>query len=361
MAKDFFDAVYGCLISGAIGDALGAPVEGWHYADIRKKYGKVEEFMPQPPATERPGGATPGLITDDSTLRHYMCLAIVRKGGRITPDDYARVWLEDLNPERLFITERIVLEKLRLGMNPWETGRGQPLADAATMSISPIGIINAGNPAQAYQDAFNIALIHQDGAERDAAATMAAGFAATFTPGATVDGVLKTMDEHSTYEVRRLISMAMDLAYDSDTVDEFAEKFYATMLDRSFPVPPGQEWDKDRSPGPTSREVLPVVAAIFYLCKGDVNRCIVEGASFGRDCDTIASVVGGLAGALCGADAIRENWIEQCEGANEGFFVEVEGNPQANFRRMATRLVEAMESEKRAIRERLDMLSRITG
>ena len=46
MAKDFLDAVYGCLIGGAIGDAMGAPVENWHHADIKKEYGKVERFLP---------------------------------------------------------------------------------------------------------------------------------------------------------------------------------------------------------------------------------------------------------------------------------------------------------------------------
>jgi ADP-ribosylglycohydrolase len=356
VVKDFLDAVYGCLIGGAIGDAMGAPVENWHYADIRERYGKVREFV-----AHDHGAGLPGSVTDDSTLRHYMCLAIVRKGGRITPDDYARVWLEDLNPDRLFHTERIVLEKLRLGMSPWETGRGQLLADAAIMSIAPVGIINAGNPAQAYQDAFNVASIHQDGLERDAAATAAAGFAAAFAPGASVESVLKAIEEHCTQELKRLVSMAMDLVSSAGSVDRFVERFYATMLDWSFPLPPSEEWEKERSPSPTSREVLPVAVGIFYLCEGEPNRCIVEGASFGRDADTVASVVGGLAGALRGADAIREDWIEQCERANEEFFAEVEGDRQANFRRMATRLVEAMESEKRAIGERLETLSRITG
>jgi ADP-ribosylglycohydrolase len=355
VAKDFFDAVYGCLIGGAIGDAMGAPVENWHYADIRERYGRVREFVPHDH-----GAGLPGSVTDDSTLRHYMCLAIVRKGGRITPNDYARVWLEDMNPDRLFYTERIVLEKLRLGMSPWETGRGQLLADAAIMSIAPVGLINAGDPAQAYQDAFNVASIHQDGIERDAAATAAAGFAAAFAPGATVESVLRVMEELSTQEVGRLVSIAMDLARHATSVDGFVERFYATMLDMSFPVPPGEEWEKNRSPAPTSREVLPAVVGIFHLCEGDANRCIVEGASFGRDADTIASVVGGLGGALGGAGAIREDWIEQCESANEEFFTEVEGDEQANFLRMAGRLVEATESEKRAIRERLDTLSRIT-
>jgi ADP-ribosylglycohydrolase len=179
MSDSLFDKVYGCLIGGAIGDAMGAPAEDWHYTDIRPTFGRISTFLPQP-ARSRDGA--PGQITDDTTLRHYMCLAIIRKGGRITPDDYAKVWLSDLNPLRLFFTERIVVEKLKLGMNPWETGRGQPLADAAIMAVAPIGIINAGNPAQAFQDGFNVSSIHQDGIERDAAAATAAGFAAAFTP-----------------------------------------------------------------------------------------------------------------------------------------------------------------------------------
>jgi ADP-ribosylglycohydrolase len=148
MSDALLDKVYGCLIGGAIGDAMGAAAEDWHYTDIRSHFGRITTFLPQP-ARSRDGA--PGQITDDTTLRHYMCLAIIRKGGRITPDDYAKVWLSDLIPARLFFTERIVVEKLKLGMNPWETGRGQPRADAAIMAVAPIGIINAGNPAQRFR------------------------------------------------------------------------------------------------------------------------------------------------------------------------------------------------------------------
>src|SRR5215210_3597553 len=158
---------------------MGAPVENWHYTDIRRRHGRITEFLPQP-ARARDGA--PGQLTDDSTLRHYLCIAIAEKPGRVTPEDYARVWLERLNPDRLFATERIVLEKLRLGMSPWETGRGQLPADAAIMSIAPVGLINAGDPAQAYQDAFLVGGIHQDGIERDAAATLAAATAIAVVP-----------------------------------------------------------------------------------------------------------------------------------------------------------------------------------
>ena len=46
MAKDLLDAVYGSLITKAIGDALGAPVEGWYWTEIREKYGHITELMP---------------------------------------------------------------------------------------------------------------------------------------------------------------------------------------------------------------------------------------------------------------------------------------------------------------------------
>lgn len=60
MADDIADGVYGCLMGGAIGDALGAPVEGWHVDDVRCTYGKIDRFLPQGAAAERAGGGEPG-------------------------------------------------------------------------------------------------------------------------------------------------------------------------------------------------------------------------------------------------------------------------------------------------------------
>jgi ADP-ribosylglycohydrolase len=358
MAARLFDKVFGCLIGGAIGDAMGAPAEDWHYADIRPHFGRIGTFLPQP-ARSRDGA--PGQITDDTTLRHYLCLAIVRKGGRITPDDYAAVWLSDLNPMRLFFTERIVVEKLKLGMSPWETGRGQPLADAAIMAVAPVGIINAGNPGQAYQDAFNLSSIHQDGLERDAAATAAAGFAAAFLPGATPGLILDTMLEHGTFDTRRLVTIGRELAAETGEIDLFTERFYLRFLDRSFPRPPGWAWDKDRTVSPTSREVLPIVCGLFELCGGEPEACISAGASFGRDADTIATVLGGLSGALFGASAIPKEWIDASEAANLDFFREVSPENPASFRSTAAALVEALGSERARTAERLVQLDRLLG
>jgi len=377
MAMDILDAVYGCLIGGAIGDALGAPVEGLYYTRIRAEYSKVDRLLASPIGNTGAtyGGSTgdrfreaydgppcaPGAVTDDTALAHYICLAIVRKGGRITPDDLGRIWADELNPNRFWVNERIIRRKLRAGMNPWDAGRGAIPAGCATMGIAPIGIINAGNPAQAYQDGFNIASVNQEGFNRDAAATLAAGVASAFAHGASVAGVLEAMTRHSSDLVGRAIRLTMDLAGASQDVDDFAARFYERMLDWTWPWPPGEAWDKDNFFSGSSLEIVPAAMAILNLCRGDVNQCLIEGASFGRDCDTIARAAGCLAGALEGASAIRQDWIETVERANQDFFEELEGDPEANFYAMAGRLVEALRAEQRAARQRAKTLDMILG
>jgi len=365
MAQDLLDAVYGCIIGGAIGDALGAPVEGMYWTEIREKYGRVNELLPSAKGNTglNYGGLrlTPqaGWFSDDTTMRHYLALTIVRKRGRVTPDDLRDVLVEKLNPDRVWVNERALMWKLKAGVDPWESGRGMVPAGCATMMIAPVGIINAGNPAQAYQDGWNIASINQEGHNRDGAATMAAGVAAAFLPGATVENVLETMTRYSSYYIRRGIELTMDLARTSSSIDEFAEKYYARMLDWSWPIPPGHQWNKNRFFSGNSIELIPITMAILYLCGGDVNQSMIEAASFGRDCDTTASMAGSIAGALHGAGAIRQDWIETVERANQDFFQEVEGNPQTNFFSIAQRLVEALQVERQAAQDRLVMLDRI--
>lgn len=366
MAKDILDAVYGCLIGGAVGDSLGAPVEGWYWTEVREKYagGRITELEP---GTRGNTGSTygqqgmtspPGCFTDDTTMRQYMCLAIVRKGGRITPDDFAQVLLEKLNLKRVWLNEHIMLTKLHIGMNPWDAGKGNPPTGCASMCIAPMGIVNAGNPAQAYQDAFNIAFINQDNENRDSAATIAAGVAAAFLPGATVESVIDTMMQYSSFVVKRSLILGMDLAYSSASMDEFAQKFYDTMLDWTWPHPPqSRAWNKDRYFSGNSLEIVPIVAGVLHLTGGDVNQGMIEAASMGRDCDTTAAIVGNIAGVLQGASAIRQDWVETVEQANTDFYEEMEGDSNANFYSMAQRMVTVLRQEQQAAERRTAQLA----
>ncbi|MEM6431156.1 MAG: ADP-ribosylglycohydrolase family protein [Deinococcota bacterium] len=367
MSNCLLDAVYGCLIGGAIGDALGAPVEGWYHHEIANKHGRLEALIPSYrgntgkqyglPKTEP---SKPGAITDDTTMRHVMCLAIVERGGRITPTDYAEVLLKHLDPLRVWRSDRIVLEKLKLGMSPWDTGRNNMPNAAAAMAIAPVGVINAGDPRQAYQDGFLIASVTQDGTERDAAAAVATGVAAAFAPAASVESVIEAVLTNSSFHIRRAIEIALDLAEETGSVSAFRDAFYAHMLHWHSPQAPHKgPWNKTHFFSGSSLEVVPAALALLKLTQGDVNEGIIEGVAFGRDNDTIASIVGNIAGALRGASQLKADWIETCEHANEDFFVELEQNPKANFLSMAERLVTALKQEHVRAQQKLEVISNL--
>ncbi len=38
------DRIWGCLLGGAVGDALGAPMEVLHFKDIRRIFGDLQRF-----------------------------------------------------------------------------------------------------------------------------------------------------------------------------------------------------------------------------------------------------------------------------------------------------------------------------
>jgi ADP-ribosylglycohydrolase len=345
MTFDIENRVYGCLIGGAVGDALGAAVEGWTHREIREQYGTFEEFkqyyMPY-------SNTDPGTITSDTTMRHYLCLAVVENDGRVTPEGFAAVLREHLNPDRVWINEEITLKKLSAGIDPWTAGRGGVPDNKATSAITPIGVVNAGNPDQAYQDGYAIASVLQDDHDRHMTATVAAGVAEAVTPEATLESVIVTMIEQSTGIAARALDLAMGFVDETESVDELVESLYDRFLDWRWPA---VQWDRDKYYrgevfSASTLETVPTALAILAACDGDVDRSIVEGVNYGRDSDAVATVAGSLAGALHGADELRDDWKTECEERNRDFFEELEGDPSANFRSMARRLVGALEAER---------------
>ncbi|WP_276253084.1 ADP-ribosylglycohydrolase family protein [Halomontanus rarus] len=358
MTTKITDNVYGCLIGGAIGDALGAPVEGWTHERIQEEYGTLEEFkqyyMPY-------SKTEPGTITSDTALRQYLCLAIVENSGRVTPVEFADVLQKHLNPDRVWINEEIALKKLIGGIDPWKAGRGSVPDNKMTSAITPVGIVNAGDPVQAYQDGYNLASVLQDGHYRHATATIAAGIAEAITPEATTETVITTMMEQSTGIITRGIDIAVGYAEVADTVGELIDILYDTFLDWRWPA---VQWDRQKYKrgevfSASTLETVPVAIAILLICGGEINRSIIEGVNYGRDSDAVATVVGSLAGALHGADEIRSDWKSTCEEMNRDFFVELEDDQDADFQFMAERLVNVIRAERDKHTDRAEQLSQL--
>jgi hypothetical protein len=131
---------------------------------------------------------------------------------------------------------------------------------------------------------------------------MAAAVAEAFSPGASVDSMLKAAVEYlptrSAKVMLGFIEATLDLAHETGTYESFRERYYAGRILPGIAMP-------------DARETVPVALSLFYLANGDPRKTILYGANFGRDADTIASMAGSLAGALHGVSALPEAWVEK--------------------------------------------------
>lgn len=290
------DKIYGCLLGGLIGDAMGAPTEGMHYSAIIEKYG--------------PNGVTDfeGVGTDDTAIREQLIDAILKSDGHPTVDHFAQSFIDfkDKNRRLWFVPVRNAFHKLEVGMSlPAYAGWGNMQSSSTAMSISPMGIINACNPRQASLETLDVASFIHNGPSgycRDAACAMAAAVAASFEADATVKSVTEAATNYllpvSAEEMKQAIARSLEVAAESGSYEKFREAHYEQFL---------------RPTASDSMETIPAVLAILNLADGDPEKSILWGANFGRDADTIATMIGGIVGALHGASGLPGPWVAKTE------------------------------------------------
>ena len=293
---ELFDKVYGCLLGGLIGDAFGAPVEGMHYKDIGEKFGQVSSFS--------------GAGTDDSAVKLIICRALLKHGGHITMDELAESFLANEEFYGLFfIPVCNMFNKIKSNITlPIDAGFGNMQSSSSAMAISPMGIVNAGNPRQAALEAYEIAgLIHsgpaafcRDGATAIAAATAEAMRAQT-SVDAIIDAATAYLHQKSAKMMIEKINVAIATAKEVKSYEKFRERYYETSLEDIIC---------------DSRETIPATLALFYLAQGNVEETIIYSANFGRDADTIASMAGAIAGAYNGITGFPAAWVKQIEDEN---------------------------------------------
>ena len=291
-----FDKVLGCLLAAEIGDAMGAPAENKTYQEIVDRFGEINDFS--------------GSGTDDSALKHILCDAIQQSQGYPTADAWAEAWLAQVEQFQKGLFWFPVMNsfwRVRAeGVPPREAGLGNMASSSSAMCISPMGIINAGNPRQAALETYEAASLIHHNFSRDGACSMAAAVAEAFKPAASVASVLSAaaayLPRRSAQVMRDFIEQTLALARAAGEYSAFREQYYAGSILPGIAMP-------------DARETVPVALALFYLADGDPQRSIRYGANFGRDADTIASMAGALAGALRGASALPAAWIEKMRGS----------------------------------------------
>ncbi|MFI8099929.1 ADP-ribosylglycohydrolase family protein [Streptomyces sp. NPDC086023] len=335
------DRAAGCLVGAAVGDALGGPVEGWTPEQISERHGGrihgivgpwYEDWRTARPIAPYHKGD--GHVTDDTLMTH----ALVRVYGTVRDhlDAYAVAdhlvpdlvstprWIPELEAEalplqRIFLAEKWLVARLHYGhVDPREAGSGNIVNCGAAMYMAPVGVVNAGNPAGAYAEALDIAGAHQSSYGREAAGVFAAAVAAAFVPGATVDSV---------------VGAALGLAKDGtraaiEAVTEVAGRyrdFESALAPLRAAVAPYDSVGPDyRSPSLAARrpsrlhaiEELPVALGMLVVADGAYEPAVLGAVNYGRDCDSIATMAGALAGALHGEAGVPEVWAKRVAEAS---------------------------------------------
>jgi ADP-ribosylglycohydrolase len=320
-----FAHIYGSVAGAYIGNAMGVPVEGWTWEKIEKTYGFLDKFVADP----RTKGSQPGWTEDGMERYKMMCMAIIKKGGRISIDELAKEWIQDIDPKlfgvHLGMQDKAIYDLLKAGMSPMETGRYAlwPGFMGTAKMMQPLGLISPCRPDVAAKDALDLGRIKdsqgrplwrddkfgEDGRVRSTliynyalenAAAIAAATAEAIRPNATVDSVIATalaqLPAPARKEVETVLGFAQN-AKDWKEIRPLYQKFY------------------EGRPVSNAIDILAGGLACFKLAKGQPRESVLYASNLGRDTDCKAYVAGGLAGALHGIQAWPPEWVALVEKA----------------------------------------------
>ncbi|MBT2608601.1 ADP-ribosylglycohydrolase family protein [Streptomyces sp. ISL-87] len=335
------DRAAGCLIGAAVGDALGGPVEGWTPDQIVERHGgRVHGIVgpwhenwrtARPIAPYHKGD---GHVTDDTLMTH--ALVRVYETVRDHLDAYAIAdhlvpdlmtnprWIPELEAEalplqRVFLAEKWIVTRLHYAhVDPREAGAGNIVNCGAAMYMAPVGIVNAGNPAGAYAEALDIAGAHQSSYGREAAGVFAAAVAAACVPGATAASVVDTALSLAKDGTRAAISSVREVA-------AAHRDFESALTPLRAAVSPYDSVGPDyRKPSLGARrpsrlhsiEELPIALGMLLIHDGSYEGSVLGAVNYGRDCDSIATMAGAIAGALGGEATVPAAWAKQVAEAS---------------------------------------------
>ncbi|MFJ8023023.1 ADP-ribosylglycohydrolase family protein [Streptomyces sp. NPDC096311] len=328
------ERITGALVGAAVGDALGGPVEGYTPEQIVERHGGRIHGIVGPWNGDAWRTARPiapyhkgdGHVTDDTLMTHALVrvYATVRDhldayavAEHLVPDLMTGPrWIPELEADaiplqRIFLAEKWLVARLHYGhVDPREAGTGNIVNCGAAMYMAPVGLVNAANPAGAYTEALDVAGAHQSSYGREAAGVFAAGVAAACAPGASPDSV-----------VAACLSLAKDGTRSAiEAVCEVAARhtdFESALIPLREAVAPYDTVGPDyRSPSLAARrpsrlhaiEELPVALGMLVLSGGDYRHAVLGSVNYGRDCDSIATMSGALAGAL--GSEIPHDWAK---------------------------------------------------
>lgn len=317
--------VEGCLLAGACGDALGAPVEFMSLSMIRDKFGPLGI---QDVSGLSPYGVEAG-ITDDTQMTLFTAEGLLRAYSRqkdrgicsiasVVHKAYLR-WLvtqggsapaienKELDGWLIDVPElhsrrapgNTCLSALRSTACFGDEAQNDSKGCGAVMRVAPVGIlaVTAGmGPDWAFETAGDISRLthgHPSGYWSGAALAflVARILGGVSLKNAAEETVAKLGDDATMEETRTIMARAIDLAESPGPIDDDIRSL-------------GEGW--------VGEEALAI--AVYCSLRGDsLKNSVIMAANHDGDSDSTASIAGNICGAMLGRSAIPDEWLAVLE------------------------------------------------
>jgi len=272
----------GCLLGVAIGDALGAPVEGKSPHQIKNRFGILREMVAAPWRGFPAGGHT-----DDTAL--MLCIArVIAERGDFHPEDAAQRFLLWFDTDRYGIgmTTLVALTALKRGASWTEAGR---------IAHERLGGLSAGNGS--IMRCAPIALRYFKDEERLIRASRESSIITHWDKIAQEGCVALNLAiiHLLTKDKQNLPQNILPKIREPRTKEALAE---VVSLKKDDLFPSGFALDTLRC------------ALWCFLHTEGFEQALVEAINLGGDADTIGAVCGALSGAFYGREGIPLRWLE---------------------------------------------------
>lgn len=347
---EFAERATGAVLAMAIGDALGAVVEGLHAQRIADWFGQLRDidqardfYQSLSERTDLPSHVVsshrrrwrmPGLYTDD-TQQALLLIESLVQSGKADRHDYAHRIIECLRdtqspdlPLGLFRGcgpgFHEVARRLLAGQSPDATGVDSA-GNGASMRIPPVGLFYHDNPLEAGRNAVEISILtHRDSRAILAAASIAMAVSLA-SQRVYIDSRRGFFQEIIDLDKELCIELADHPMLAGPVQARLCQQFIEAMenlkphLVDSYPTAANvvSHFASQVS------EMYLTAESPFCLCSvlmsfwhflhfsDSIEEAIVSAVNAGGDTDTIAAMTGAMVGALRGKRAIPGAWLRE--------------------------------------------------
>jgi ADP-ribosyl-[dinitrogen reductase] hydrolase len=330
------DRARGCLLGLAIGDALGAPVEGMPRQRIRRECGEVRDYLdPQRLWVGALGRShVPGLYTDD-TQQALLLADVLLENADFDPEAARLKYVELAKPVKglprgahraMGGNFRAALQRMVDGVPTLQTG--VPSAgNGAAMRIAPLGLRYAEDAERRLVATVQASLqTHADARGVAAAVALASlsGYLATHTVQST-DEQRAALQETIARTQEAEVYLSREHGLPNKGGEPEAPRFSAALTTlagvweqprwqvlRSIVLAANRQQPQQPVSGPSDGFAGASVptAILLALSVASFEEALVEAVNLGGDADTVGAMTGALAGARWGANAIPGRWLD---------------------------------------------------